>query len=86
MLIEYVDAAWRNDQYDFPIFAEGSPRKFAPDPFDFGGGTVNPNGAADPGLVFDMGRSDYIHYLRAMGYNDTAISRLTGQSTVCPSE
>ncbi|KAI8569933.1 hypothetical protein RHMOL_Rhmol02G0316400 [Rhododendron molle] len=80
-----ITTAWRNDQYGFPIFAEGSPIKLA-DPFDYGGGIVNPNGAADPGLVFDMGRPDYIHYLCAMGYNNTAISRLNGQSTVCPSK
>lgn len=85
MLTIYLDAAWRNDRYGFPIFAEGSPIKLA-DPFDYGGGIVNPNGATDPGLVFDMGRPDYIHYLCAMGYNNTAISRLNGQSTVCPTK
>ncbi|XWS38126.1 hypothetical protein CRYUN_Cryun19dG0103500 [Craigia yunnanensis] len=56
------------------------------DPFDFGGGIVNPNGAADPGLVYDMGISDYIHYLCAMGYNNSATGRLIGQSTVCSIE
>ncbi|KAK6250888.1 hypothetical protein SCA6_004893 [Theobroma cacao] len=75
--------AWTKDASGLPLFAEGSPQKLA-NPFDFGGGIVNPNGAADPGLVYDMGTSDYIQYLCAMGYNDSAISRLTGQSTVCP--
>jgi hypothetical protein len=32
-----------------------------------------------------MGTTDYIHYLCSMAYNNSAISRLTGQSTVCPS-
>ncbi|KAH7513631.1 hypothetical protein FEM48_Zijuj11G0001400 [Ziziphus jujuba var. spinosa] len=66
-----------------PIFAEGSPQKLA-DPFDFGGGFVNPNSAADPGLVYDMETADYVHYLCAMGYNNSAISRLTGKPTTCP--
>uniref|UniRef100_A0A5B7BM04 Putative subtilisin-like protease SBT3.5 n=1 Tax=Davidia involucrata TaxID=16924 RepID=A0A5B7BM04_DAVIN len=80
-----VTTAWRNDQDGFPITAEGSPRKLA-DPFDFGGGIVNPNGAADPGLVYDMGTSDYINYLCAMGYTNSAISQLTVQTTICPTK
>ncbi|KAJ6752366.1 hypothetical protein OIU85_002767 [Salix viminalis] len=80
-----VTTAWRNHPSGFPIFAEGSPRKLA-NPFDFGGGIANPNGAADPGLVYDMGTADYINYLCAMDYNNTAISRLTGNPTVCPTE
>ena len=79
-----LNAAWQTDPSGLPIFAEGSPQKLA-NPFDFGGGIVNPNGAADPGLVYDMGTTDYIHYLCAMAYNNSAISRLTLQSIVCPS-
>lgn len=66
-----------------PIFAEGSPQKLA-DPFDFGGGFVNPNEASDPGLVYDMETTDYVHYLCAMGYNTSAISRISGNPTTCP--
>lgn len=80
-----VTTAWRNGPSGLPIFAEGFPKKLA-DPFDFGGGIVNPNGATDPGLVYDVGATDHIHYLCAVGYNNSAISQLTGQSIVCPSE
>lgn len=85
MNLQNLDAAWRNNPSGFPIFAEGSPQKLA-DTFDYGGGIVNPNGAAYPGLVYDMGTEDYINYLCAMNYNNTAISRLTGNLTVCPIE
>ncbi|KAJ6950672.1 subtilisin-like protease SBT3.6 isoform X1 [Populus alba x Populus x berolinensis] len=80
-----VTTAWINNPSGFPTFAEGSPQKLA-DPFDYGGGIANPNGAADPGLVYDMGTDDYVNYLCAMDYNNTAISRLTGKPTVCPTE
>ncbi|KAI9173469.1 hypothetical protein LWI28_001797 [Acer negundo] len=72
-----------NGPSGFPIYAEGSPQKLA-NPFDFGGGIVNPNKAADPGLVYDMGTADYVHYLCAMEYNSSIISKLTGQPTTCP--
>ncbi|KAK6275222.1 Peptidase S8/S53 domain - like 10 [Theobroma cacao] len=79
-----VTTAWKNDPLGEPIFAEGSPRKLA-DPFDFGGGLVNPNRASKPGLVYDMDTDDYVHYLCAVGYNNSAISKLVGQGIACPS-
>ncbi|KAI8546106.1 hypothetical protein RHMOL_Rhmol07G0090400 [Rhododendron molle] len=75
--------AWQTDPSGEPIFAEGSSRKLA-DPFGYGGGLINPNRARNPGLVYDMGTDDYIHYLWAMGYNTSAISQLLDKSTVCP--
>lgn len=78
------NAAWKNGPSSSPIFAEGYPHKLA-DPYDIGGGIVNPNGAADPGLVYDMSTTDYMRYLCATGYNNSAISWLVGQATICPS-
>ncbi|CDY54842.1 BnaC05g51310D [Brassica napus] len=77
-----VTTAWRTDPFGEQIFAEGSSRKVA-DPFDYGGGLVNPEKAADPGLIYDMGPKDYIIYLCSAGYNDSSISQLVGQVTVC---
>ncbi|PHT79604.1 hypothetical protein T459_17656 [Capsicum annuum] len=42
--------AWNEDTYETEIYAEGTGGKLA-NPFDFGGGICNPNGAADPGIV-----------------------------------
>ncbi|KAK0573148.1 hypothetical protein LWI29_003643 [Acer saccharum] len=80
-----VTTAWKNGPSGSPISAQGSPIKLA-DPFDFGGGIVNPNEAAYPGLVYDMTTDDYIHYLCAMNYNNYTISGLVGKQTMCPSE
>lgn len=36
-----------------------------------------------PGLIYDMGTSDYIHFLCSMGYNNSAISLMTQSHTRC---
>ncbi|KAL5551492.1 hypothetical protein UlMin_001668 [Ulmus minor] len=77
-----VTTAWKTDPFGEPVFAQGSPPKLAK-PFDYGGGIVNPNKAAEPGLVYDMGKSDYIMYLCAVGYNGSSISQLVGEATKC---
>ncbi|XP_040379477.1 subtilisin-like protease SBT3.5 [Oryza brachyantha] len=50
-----------NDRNGFPILADGLPRKIA-DPFDFGGGFIDPNRAMDPGLAYDVDPKDYTSY------------------------
>ncbi|CAF2026230.1 unnamed protein product [Brassica napus] len=75
-----VTTAWRTSPSGEPIFAEGSNKKLA-DPFDYGGGLVNPQRASKPGLVYDMGIQDYINYMCSAGYNDSSIS---GIITKCP--
>ncbi|KAG2601309.1 subtilisin-like protease SBT3.5 isoform X2 [Panicum virgatum] len=47
-----------SDGRGMPILAQGMPQKIA-DPFDYGGGHINPNKAADPGLIYDIDPSDY---------------------------
>ncbi|KAL3539020.1 hypothetical protein ACH5RR_002386 [Cinchona calisaya] len=77
-----VTTASLTDEYGQAAVAEGAPPKQA-DPFDYGGGHVDANKAIDPGLVYDMTTKDYIHFLCAMGYNDSAISLLSGPHTPC---
>ncbi|XP_049935917.1 subtilisin-like protease SBT3.9 [Nymphaea colorata] len=77
-----VTTASVTSAYGEPITAEGGPRKIA-DPFDFGGGHVDPNSAADPGLLYDMSVADYVQFLCSSGYSSSAISRLTAKATTC---
>ncbi|XP_044488065.1 subtilisin-like protease SBT3.6 isoform X3 [Mangifera indica] len=77
-----ITTASLKDEYDQIIVSEGAPHKQA-DPFDYGGGHVNPNKAMDPGLIYDMGVSDYINFLCGMGYNNSAISLMTKAHTKC---
>ncbi|XP_078159245.1 subtilisin-like protease SBT3.10 [Carex rostrata] len=51
------------DAYGVPIEAEATPRKLA-DPFDYGGGHIDPNKAADPGLVYDIHPKDYTKFFK----------------------
>ncbi|PHU15396.1 hypothetical protein BC332_16601 [Capsicum chinense] len=71
-----VTTAWNEDTYATEIFSEGNGAKLA-DPFDFGGGICNPNGAADPGLIYDMDRNDYLNYFCSMGYSNDRIYNAT---------
>ncbi|XP_011629200.1 subtilisin-like protease SBT3.9 isoform X2 [Amborella trichopoda] len=80
-----VTTASTMDKNEEPMLAEGYPRKVA-DPFDYGGGHVNPNQAADPGLIYDMDISDYILFFCAMGYNNSAISLVTSKTISCPKD
>ena len=43
-------------------------------PFGYGAGHVQPNRAADPGLVYDAGAADYLGFLCALGYNSSRIA------------
>ncbi|KAF8033412.1 hypothetical protein BT93_D2120 [Corymbia citriodora subsp. variegata] len=52
-------------------------------PFDIGGGFVQPNAAADPGLIYDVSMDDYIQFLCSLGYSTRSISRLTKSEIQC---
>ncbi|XP_044961579.1 subtilisin-like protease SBT3.9 [Hordeum vulgare subsp. vulgare] len=53
-----VTTAYVTDRFGMPIQANGVPRKLA-DPFDFGGGHMDPERAVDPGLVYDLDAREY---------------------------
>ncbi|KAL2460081.1 Subtilase family protein [Abeliophyllum distichum] len=77
-----VTTASLTDEYGQAAVAEGAPHKQA-DPFDYGGGHVDPNKAVNPGLVYDLDVKDHARFLCAMGYNATAISLLTRTNAPC---
>ncbi|KAK3165689.1 hypothetical protein QOZ80_1AG0036450 [Eleusine coracana subsp. coracana] len=58
-----VTTASVTNEHGMPILAEGLPRKIA-DPFDYGGGNIDPNKAADPGLIYDIDPRDYNDFFR----------------------
>uniref|UniRef100_A0A453CWC5 Subtilisin-like protease fibronectin type-III domain-containing protein n=1 Tax=Aegilops tauschii subsp. strangulata TaxID=200361 RepID=A0A453CWC5_AEGTS len=46
-------------------------------PFDYGAGQVNPTGALDPGLVYDLAADDYLSFLCNYGYGASQIKLIT---------
>ncbi|XP_014497126.1 subtilisin-like protease Glyma18g48580 isoform X1 [Vigna radiata var. radiata] len=55
--------------------------KTVADPFAYGSGHVQPDLAIDPGLVYDLGLTDYLNFLCASGYNQQLISALNSHKT-----
>nr|GMC77425.1 subtilisin-like protease SBT1.4 [Ipomoea batatas] len=50
-------------------------------PFSHGSGHVDPNRALDPGLIYDLGVSDYLDFLCTIGYTSSRISMFTRDSS-----
>ncbi|TKV99436.1 hypothetical protein SEVIR_8G043200v4 [Setaria viridis] len=62
------------DRFGMPIQAEGVPRKLA-DPFDFGGGHIDPDRAMDPGLVYDIDAGEYTKFFNCtLGPKDDCVT------------
>lgn len=55
-------------------------------PFDYGAGHIQPNRAADPGLVYDLTVEDHLNFLCAIGYDQKQIQLVSGGSYVCPKD
>ncbi|OAY61153.1 hypothetical protein MANES_01G167601v8 [Manihot esculenta] len=51
--------------------------------FSYGSGHINPIKAADPGLVFDADKEDYIKLLCGAGFDSDALEVITGESITC---
>lgn len=53
-------------------------------PFAYGAGHVQPNLAADPGLIYDLTVNDYLNFLCSRGYNQSLIRIFSGEAYACP--
>jgi subtilisin family serine protease len=56
------------------------------DPFDMGGGHINPTPASDPGLVYDAERDDYLRFLCGNGNLNPAGATCTRVGPIDPSD
>ncbi|GLJ48836.1 hypothetical protein SUGI_1029980 [Cryptomeria japonica] len=54
--------------------------------FATGAGHVNPEKAANPGLVYDLTPADYIPYLCGLNYTTSQIRVIVGTSVTCPTD
>ncbi|CBI31589.3 hypothetical protein VitviT2T_019324 [Vitis vinifera] len=54
--------------------------------FSYGSGQVDPVKAANPGLVYDAGETDYIKFLCGEGYGNAKLQLITGDNTSCSAD
>ncbi|KAH9313246.1 hypothetical protein KI387_028281, partial [Taxus chinensis] len=76
-----MTTASRIDNTKQPI-KEASMKKATP--FNYGAGHVDPNRAANPGLIYDLSVKDYYIFFCNLGYNSSQIKVLTGKMFSCP--
>ncbi|KAL2632839.1 hypothetical protein R1flu_004318 [Riccia fluitans] len=55
-------------------------------PFAVGSGHLNPNSAADPGLIYDIHYTEYYKFFCALGYRKGYIKAISGKSFECLQE
>ncbi|CAI0476630.1 unnamed protein product [Linum tenue] len=55
------------------------------DEFDMGSGHVNPAGATNPGLIYDILPDDYVPYLCGLGYSNAQVSTIVQKKVECSS-
>jgi hypothetical protein len=53
-------------------------------PLAYGAGHVQPNRAADPGLIYDLTVNDYLNFLCSHGFNETTIKLFSSEPYTCP--
>ncbi|KAF1881853.1 hypothetical protein Lal_00038441 [Lupinus albus] len=70
------------DSLGRPILEDNSQEEATP--FSYGAGHIQPNLAADPGLVYDLMTNDYLNFLCAHGYNSSTIGSRYRGFYVCP--
>lgn len=54
--------------------------------FDMGAGHVNPSGANNPGLIYDIKPDDYIPYLCGLGYSDQQVGLIVQHPVTCSND
>ncbi|KAD3338010.1 hypothetical protein E3N88_33531 [Mikania micrantha] len=70
-----------NDNRASPMMDE---TKNEASPFSRGAGHIDPNRAANPGLVYDLTANDYLDFLCTRGYNKTMIQKFSDEPYQCP--
>lgn len=85
LIIALKNAAYQTGTDGNIISEEGSTHKEA-DPFDIGGGQMDPNKAMDPGLIYDITTEDYVQFLCSMGHSSASIRKVTKTNTSCKKE
>ncbi|POO02849.1 Subtilase [Trema orientale] len=75
-----MTSASTGDNNNEPLLNES---KAKATPFAYGSGHIQPNQAADPGLIYDLIIDDYLNFLCAHGYNETQLKLFSNETHKC---
>ncbi|XP_050386133.1 subtilisin-like protease SBT1.1 [Argentina anserina] len=84
----FMTTAYTLNSKGSPISDFGSNNSQPANPFAFGSGHVNPESAADPGLIYDVTTNDYLLYLCSLNYTTPQIALFSSgvvSNFSCPS-
>lgn len=78
-----MTTAYILDNKNSPI---SDPAADSPTAFSYGSGHVDPERAANPGLVYDISYDDYLYYLCSIQYSSSEIRKVSRGNFSCPTE
>lgn len=81
-----MTTAYTVDNKRGPISDVSSNTSAPATPFAFGSGHVDPQSAADPGLIYDITSKDYLNYLCSLNYTSSQIALLSRGNFTCPNK
>ena len=81
-----MTTAYTEDNKRGPIADVGSNTSAPATPFAFGSGHVDPQSAANPGLIYDISSKDYLNYLCSLNYTSSQIALLSRGNFTCPNK
>lgn len=79
-----MTTAYTHDNHHAPIGDAGSDSSESATPLAFGSGHVDPERAADPGLIYDIAPDDYLEYLCSLNYTSSQMAILAKKNYSCP--
>ncbi|CAL5401126.1 unnamed protein product [Camellia sinensis] len=79
-----MTTAYTLDNKKTPISDASSGGSKLATPFVYGSGHVDPERAANPGLIYDITIADYLNYLCSLNYTSSQIALLSRGDFVCP--
>ncbi|KDP28707.1 hypothetical protein JCGZ_14478 [Jatropha curcas] len=79
-----MTSAYVVDNRNAPVADFGANNSASATPFVLGSGHVDPEKAADPGLIYNITTEDYLNYLCSLSYTSAQITQVSRRRFSCP--